>query len=88
MNKEKDGHGEHDPHVWLDPINAKVIIKEITNQLVQLDSKNSSIYKSNSKKALTDIDKLVNKMPVSTKKVLIHLRYFFINSIFNLLITC
>jgi len=40
-------------------LNAKVIIKEITNQLLQLDPKNSSIYKSNSKKALADIDKLV-----------------------------
>ena len=63
-HKEKDDHeghhhGEHDPHVWLDPINAKVIIKEVTKKLVKLDSKNSSTYKSNSKKALADIDKLV-----------------------------
>ena len=72
-HKEKDGHeghghGEHDPHVWLDPINAKVIIKEITNQLVQLDSKNSSIYKSNSKKALTEIDKLVKDIKKDLNK--------------------
>ena len=72
-HKEKDGHeghghGTHDPHVWLDPINAKVIIKEITNQLVQLDSKNSSIYKSNSKKALTDIDKLVKDIKKKLNK--------------------
>jgi zinc transport system substrate-binding protein len=72
-HKEKDGHeghghGEHDPHVWLDPINAKVIIKEITNQLVQLDSKNSSIYKSNAKKALTDIDKLVKDIKKELNK--------------------
>ena len=72
-HKEKDGHeghghGEHDPHVWLDPINAKVIIKEITNQLVQLDSKNSSTYKSNSKKALTDIDKLVKDIKKELNK--------------------
>ena len=56
---EGHAHGEHDPHVWLDPINAKVIIKEITKQLIQLDSNNSSVYKSNSKKALAEIDKLV-----------------------------
>ena len=73
-HKEKDGHdeghghGEHDPHVWLDPINAKVIVKEITNQLVQLDSKNSSIYKSNSKKALTEIDKLVKDIKKDLNK--------------------
>jgi zinc transport system substrate-binding protein len=72
-HKEKDGHeghghGEYDPHVWLDPINAKVIIKEITNQLVQLDSKNSLIYKSNAKKALTDIDKLVKDIKKELNK--------------------
>ena len=72
-HKEKDGHeghghGEHDPHVWLDPINAKVIVKEITNQLVQLDSKNNSIYKSNAKKALTDIDKLVKDIKKELNK--------------------
>jgi zinc transport system substrate-binding protein len=71
--KEKDGHeghghGEYDPHVWLDPINAKVIVKEITNQLVQLDSKNSSIYKSNSKRALTEIDKLVKDIKKDLNK--------------------
>ena len=54
--------------MWLDPINAKVIIKEITNQLVQLDSKNSSIYKSNSKKALADIDKLVKDIKKELNK--------------------
>ena len=27
---EGHGHGEYDPHIWLDPINAKVILKEMT----------------------------------------------------------
>ena len=30
---EGHAHSEHDPHVWLDPMNAKVIVKEIENQL-------------------------------------------------------
>jgi zinc transport system substrate-binding protein len=72
-HKEKDDHKEHahgkyDPHVWLDPINAKVIIKEITKQLVLLDSKNSSAYKSNYKKALTDIDKLTQNIKKDLNK--------------------
>ena len=41
---------------------AKVIVKEITKELIKLDSKNSSIYKSNSKKALADIDKLMKSI--------------------------
>jgi len=52
-------HGEHDPHLWLDPMNAKVIVKEITKELIKLDSSNSSIYKSNSNKALAELDKLI-----------------------------
>ena len=65
---EGHAHGEHDPHVWLDPMNARVIIEEITKQLVQLDSKNSSVYKSNSKKALTDIDKLIKNIKKDLNK--------------------
>jgi len=66
-HKEKDGHeglhhGEYDPHVWLDPMNAKVIIKEITKQLIKLDSTNSSVYKFNSKKALAEIEKLTKNI--------------------------
>ena len=72
-HKEKDSHeghahGEHDPHVWLDPINAKLIIKEITKQLVQLDAKNSSAYKSNSKKALAEMDNLIQTIQKDLNK--------------------
>ena len=38
------GHGEFDPHIWLDPMNAKIIVKKITNQLSKLDKENSSVY--------------------------------------------
>ena len=40
------GHGEYDPHIWLDPENAKLMIKVITKELSELDSKNASIYLS------------------------------------------
>ena len=61
-------HGEHDPHVWLDPVNAKAIVKEITNQLVQIDSKNSSTYKANSKKAIAEIDQLIKDIKKDINK--------------------
>ena len=32
---EGHGHGEYDPHIWLDPINAKVILNEITEHLIE-----------------------------------------------------
>ena len=67
-NHEDHAHGEHDPHVWLDPVNAKVFIKEITKQLIKLDSANSSIYKSNSKKALAEMDELIKDIKNNLKK--------------------
>ena len=53
-------HGEFDPHIWLDPMNAKVILNEMAEHLIENDAKNASKYKSNLKKALKDIDKLVS----------------------------
>ena len=55
-------HGEYDPHIWLDPSNAKVIVKKITNQLSKIDEDNSSVYKANSKKLLKDLDGLIKEV--------------------------
>ena len=62
------GHGEHDPHIWLDPQNAKVIVKLITKELSELDSKNAPTYKKNSEKALSDLDKLIKQVKKGTDK--------------------
>ena len=61
-------HGAHDPHIWLDPQNAKVIVKLITKELSELDSKNAPTYKKNSEKALSDLDKLIKKVKKDTSK--------------------
>ena len=57
---EGHAHGEYDPHIWLDPENAKVILNEMVEHLIENDEKNASIYKSNLDKALKDIDKLIS----------------------------
>ena len=61
-------HGEYDPHIWLDPLNAKVIVKKITNQLVKIDSSNSDAYKANSKKLLKDLDTLTKSIKKDLNK--------------------
>ncbi len=61
-------HGEFDVHIWLDPNNAKVIVKEVANQLATLDSKNSDFYKDNAKKTLNKLDNLINKIDKSINK--------------------
>ena len=44
---EGHAHGEYDPHIWLDPENAKIILNEMVEHLVENDEKNASTYKSN-----------------------------------------
>ena len=39
-------HG-HDPHVWLDPLNAKIMVKNIADALIKLDPENRQFYQDN-----------------------------------------
>ena len=52
-------HGEHDIHFWLDPEIAKTIVKIVTRELSEIDPANASTYKSNSTKAINEIDQLI-----------------------------
>ncbi len=52
-------HGEFDPHIWLDPINAKAMLNEMADHLIENDPKNEARYKSNLANALKEIDKLI-----------------------------
>ena len=76
---EGHAHGEYDPHIWLDPMNAKVILNEMVEHLIENDAKNAAKYKSNLKKALKEIDKL-NKdvkaeLSKSTASIVFHDAY-------------
>ena len=53
---EGHAHGEYDPHIWLDPMNAKVILSEMAEHLIENDPKNEAKYKANLKKAHKDLD--------------------------------
>jgi zinc transport system substrate-binding protein len=65
---EDHAHGEYDTHIWLDPSNAKVILKEMAEHLIEKDQKNTSIYKSNLKKALKELDKLTKDVKSDLNK--------------------
>ena len=65
---EGHAHGEFDPHIWLDPLNAKVILKEMAKHLIENDQKNTSVYKDNLKKANKDLDKLVKQVKSELNK--------------------
>ena len=55
-------HGEHDPHIWLDPLNAKVILTVMAKNMKMMDKKNSAKYDANLKKANAKIDGLVSEI--------------------------
>ena len=65
---EGHAHGEYDPHIWLDPMNAKVILSEMAEHLIENDQKNEAKYKANLKKAHTDLDKLIKKVKSELNK--------------------
>ena len=85
--EEGHAHGEYDPHIWLDPINAKIILSEMVEHLIENDEKNSSIYKSNLGKALKDIDKLIkdvkNELNKDISFIVFHDAYQYFENRFN-----
>jgi ABC-type Zn uptake system ZnuABC Zn-binding protein ZnuA len=53
---EGDIHIYGNPHYWLDPMNGKVIARNITNGLERVDPSNKSFYETNLQAFLTKID--------------------------------
>ncbi|MEB2843352.1 zinc ABC transporter substrate-binding protein ZnuA [Rhizobiales bacterium RZME27] len=51
-------HGGFDPHVWLDPINAKVLGREIAKRLVEADPEHAKQYEDNAANLMRQIDEL------------------------------
>ena len=63
------GHGEFDPHVWLDPINAKAVVHEIEEALVKADPKNAKKYEANAVRMAGKLDQLVTELRVQLQPV-------------------
>jgi len=84
---EDHAHGEYDPHIWLDPVNAKIILNEMVEHLIENDEKNSSTYKNNLAKALKDIDKLIKDVKAELNKdisfIVFHDAYQYFENRFN-----
>ena len=84
---EGHAHGEFDPHIWLDPINAKVMLNEMVEHLIENDPKNEAKYKSNLDKALKDIDKMtievMTELSNSVSSIVFHDAYQYFEKRFN-----
>lgn len=51
-------HGEHDPHAWLDPVNAKVWAEEVARVLSEHDAANADVYRENARSFGQSMDEL------------------------------
>lgn len=62
--EEHDHDHEHneaaDPHIWLSPLNAKIILKNIKDALVKADSQNADFYEQNYEYCAALCDELYN----------------------------
>lgn len=63
-----DHHHAKDPHIWLDPIRAKDIVKKITETLVEQDPGNKKFYLSNSKTYQNQLDNLHKEIKNTIQK--------------------
>ncbi len=64
QHEEKHQHSRHnkDPHIWLDPIKAKVIVTLIRDRLIQISPDNATTYLANATQLLSKLDQLHEEM--------------------------
>ena len=56
--EEGQGHGEFDPHVWLDVANAIVMVGAIRDALIAADPANSGLYEENATAYIAELEAL------------------------------
>lgn len=90
---DEHGHGDHagfDPHIWLDPENAKVMVGEIKNALSEIDPSNAALYASNAEAVVARLGDLSDTVatelgPVKSKPfVVFHDAYHYFEDRFGL----
>lgn len=52
------GHGSFDPHVWLDPVQAKNMVSFIAEEIAEADTVNADYYRQNAQEVLGELDQL------------------------------
>ncbi|MCK8817398.1 zinc ABC transporter substrate-binding protein [Natroniella sulfidigena] len=55
---DEHSHGDYDPHIWLDPINMRLIAEGLVDQLSELDPENQEFYQANYDHFAQEIEKL------------------------------
>ena len=71
---DHDEHDEHhedetDPHLWLDPLNAAILVDHIADVLSDSDPDNKQTYEANADAMLVKLDQLVDDVTTELKPV-------------------
>ncbi|MEO9654484.1 zinc ABC transporter substrate-binding protein ZnuA [Marinomonas sp.] len=71
---DEHGHEGHDhsgvdPHVWLSPVNAKVLAQAVAQRLVKIDSDNAEYYETNLSAFLQKLDQQDTQLAAKLSKV-------------------
>ncbi|MCP1200397.1 zinc ABC transporter substrate-binding protein [Notoacmeibacter sp. MSK16QG-6] len=62
-------HGPEDPHVWLDPDNAKAMVNAIEQSLAEVDPDHAERYRENAEATLRSIDEMSERVDATLKPV-------------------
>ena len=58
-HEEEDDHVHtYDPHIWTNPLNAKIMVDDIEEALSEVDSENKDFYEENAKEYNKNLEKL------------------------------
>ncbi|MDH3340957.1 MAG: metal ABC transporter substrate-binding protein [Nitrosopumilus sp.] len=63
-HKEEHNHDEGDPHIWLNPVYAKIQVQNIANAFSNSDPANEQYYQSNAAKYIKELDLLNSKIRI------------------------
>lgn len=55
---EDDHVHSYDPHIWTNPLNAKIMVEDIKTALSEVDKANKMTYENNAKEYLASLDQL------------------------------
>jgi len=95
VHADHDDHDDHhhdgvDPHIWLDPVNAIAIVREIARVLSADDPANADRYAANAAATIAELEKLVDEVSAElaplhdTQYVVFHDAYRYFEERFGL----
>ncbi|WP_018133014.1 metal ABC transporter substrate-binding protein [Effusibacillus pohliae] len=62
-------HGEYDPHIWLDPVNAQKQVQQIAEAFAKADPQHKDQYEKNAKEYISQLQALDNEYKTELAKV-------------------